>query len=98
MEDTLPKAYTPLHHIHNLNTPLHSHIALSIKVEDFDPKLKPYAMIVSLNKKGGIIPEGGYWKGDYIIVKTRSFGAYTVMIDSVRPKLTPINIHSNKDN
>ncbi len=95
-DDTLERTLTPLHHIHDLRTPLHSYMAVSIKLTDIKAEWKKYAMIVSLNKKGKIVPEGGYWKGDYIIVKTRSFGAYTVMLDSVKPKLTPVNIPTSK--
>jgi len=97
LSDTLERALTPTYNIHDLYTPLHSYMALSLKLENFKSKLKPFAMIVSLDNEGEIVPEGGYWKGNYLIVKTRSFGAYTVMIDSVKPKLTPINIPANKD-
>ena len=66
-------------------------------MESVKQELKKYCMIVSLDRKGKIVAEGGYWKGNYLIVKTRSFGPYTVMIDSVKPKLTPVNIPANKD-
>ena len=95
--DTLEKALCPLYNIHDLNTPLHSYMALSIKLEKIPLKLRKYCMIVSLDEDGKIVPEGGYWKGDYLIVKTRSFGAYTVKLDSIKPKLTPINIAENAD-
>lgn len=93
-EDTIKNAIAPLYNIHDLFTPLHSYMALSIKLENLQQNLRKYAMIVSLDEDKNIIPEGGYWKGNYIIVKTRSFGAYTVMLDSIKPKLTPINIPS----
>jgi hypothetical protein len=97
ISDTIQNAVAPLFHIHDLFTPLHSYMALSLKLDKFDPKLKPFAVVISLDEDKGIVPEGGYWKGNYLIVKTRSFGAYTVMIDSTKPKLTPINIPANND-
>ena len=38
-------------------------------------------------------PEGGKWNGDNLGVKTRSFGGYAVAIDSISPKIKPINIY-----
>ncbi|MEQ8324583.1 MAG: M23 family metallopeptidase [Vicingaceae bacterium] len=95
--DTLPRSFTPLYHIHDWYTPLQSYMALSIKVKDMPLDIRKFATIVSKDKNGGIVPEGGYWKGDYIIVKTRSFGPYTVMIDSVKPKLTKVNVPPSGD-
>jgi len=95
VEDTIENALCPLYNIHDLYTPLHSYLALSIKLPSIPNRLRKYCMMVSLDEDGKIVQEGGYWKGDYIIVKTRSFGAYTVMMDSIRPKLTPINISEN---
>lgn len=95
--DTLEGCFSPLYHIHDHYTPLQSYMAVSIKLRNMKSTLRKYAMIVSLDKDEDIVPEGGYWKGDYLIVKTRSFGPYTVMIDSVKPKLTPVNIPENKD-
>lgn len=97
VSDTLEKAIAPTYNIHDLYTPLHSYMALSIKMKNLDPNLRKYAMIVSQDEDEGIVPEGGYWKGDYLIVKTRSFGPYTVMIDSIKPKITPVNIPYTKD-
>ena len=96
-EDTIKNAVAPIYNIHDQYTPLHSYMALSIKLSGLNQKLRPFATIVSLDNVKGIVPEGGYWKGDYLIVKTRSFGPYTVMLDSIKPKLTAINIPSNKD-
>ena len=96
-EDTLERAFAPLYHIHDWYTPLQSYMALSIRLKEMPASLRKYALVVSLDNEGGILPEGGYWKGDYLIVKTRSFGPYTVMIDSVKPRLTPINIPANGD-
>jgi hypothetical protein len=97
VDDTLANCFSPLYHIHDIYTPLQSYMALSIKLQSMEPSLRKYATIVSQDDKEGFVPEGGYWKGDYLIVKTRSFGAYTVMIDSVKPTLTPVNIPDNKD-
>lgn len=96
-EDTIKNAVAPVYNIHDQYTPLHSYMALSIKLSGLNQKLRPFATIVSIDNEKGIVPEGGYWKGDYLIVKTRSFGPYTVMIDSIKPKLTPVNVPANKD-
>lgn len=96
-EDTIKNAIAPIYNIHDQYTPLHSYMALSIKLSGLNQKLRPFATIVSIDNEKGVVPEGGYWKGDYLIVKTRSFGPFTVMLDSIKPKLTAVNVPANKD-
>ena len=97
VDDTLENALCPLYNIHDINTPLHSYMALSINLANIHRNIRKYCMIISLDEDGKVVSEGGYWKGDYLIVKTRSFGAYTVKLDSIRPTLTPINLPENAD-
>ena len=97
VKDTMKGAIAPTYQIHDEYTPLHSYVILSIKNSDIPQSLKKKSLVVSYTEKDGLYPEGGTWKGDYIVLKTRSFGDYTIMVDSIPPKITPINIQPNTD-
>jgi len=91
--DTLNNTISPLYQIHDHYTPLHRYINVAIKMPDIDPRLKSKALIVSTIDGKSFYPEGGKWNGDNLGVKTRSFGGYAVAIDSISPKIKPINIY-----
>jgi len=97
VKDKMKGAIAPTYQIHDEYTPLHSYVILSIKNSDIPQSLKNKSLVVSYTEKDGLYPEGGTWKGDYIVLKTRSFGDYTIMVDSIPPKITPININSGTD-
>ncbi|RMG80689.1 MAG: hypothetical protein D6707_06015 [Bacteroidetes bacterium] len=59
---------------------------------------KERVLAVSLNEKNEIIsPEGGSWEGNRFHFKTRSFGPYTLMADTVKPRVKPFNIVPHRD-
>ena len=39
----------------------------------------------------------GKWQGDEYTLRSRYFGKYTLVIDSIAPKIRPVNIGANKD-
>lgn len=94
-EEDHPKLVSPLYWIHNHYTPLHSYIDVSIKHGNLTEKQKKQALIVSTTNGIGFTAEGGNWNGDNISVKTRSFGGYGIALDSIPPKITPLNIFPN---
>jgi hypothetical protein len=96
-DQALPGAITPTYRIQDESVPLHSYMMLSLKVKDIDDNIRKKALVVSHTKKDGIYAEGGTWKGDYIVVKTRSFGGYAVMVDTTAPSIRPINIGPNEN-
>lgn len=91
-EPPSPKTISPIYWIHDHYTPLHSYITVSIKMPELSDSLKEKALIVSTTDGRSWYPEGGEWKGDNLSVKTRSFGGYAIAIDTIAPKITPINI------
>ncbi len=84
---------TPIYWLHNHYTPLHSYMNVSIKVPNLNDAQKKQALIASTVDGRSLYPEGGTWQGDNISVKTRSFGGYTVVLDTVPPSIRPINIY-----
>lgn len=94
-EPALKNTIGPVHWLHKHSTPLHSYISVSLKNDSIPYDLKEKALIVSTTDGKGIYPEGGKWKGNNISVKTRSLGGYSIALDTIKPKITPINIYSN---
>ena len=47
---------------------------------------------ISLDSEGNDIREPGNWEEDFYAIKTRSFGKYTLRIDSLKPSIEAINL------
>lgn len=84
---------SPIYWLHNHYTPLHSYMNISIKVPNLSEAEKQKALIASTTDGRSLYPEGGTWQGDNISVKSRNFGGYTVVLDTVPPSIRPINIY-----
>ncbi|HEX2618192.1 MAG TPA: M23 family metallopeptidase [Flavobacteriales bacterium] len=85
--------WAPVHRLHDPLTPLHLAGELSIEV----PKPPPAALaskllIVKLDEKGRPTAIGGTYADGWVTTKVKAFGKYTVMLDTVAPVLTPLNI------
>lgn len=85
-------SYTSIHYIHDHYTPLHSYITVSIKEDSFPKNLRSKALIFSTVDGKSKYAEGGKWNGNTMSVKTRSFGGYGIAVDTIAPRIIPINI------
>ena len=76
--------------------PIHEDFELKIKPEINIPQaLKSKALIARCEGTGA---ESGYdseWDGEFVMAKTRSFGSYCVMIDTLKPTITNVSFKSN---
>jgi hypothetical protein len=83
---------SPVHSIGKLSdAPLDKYMTVSIKLDKVSEAVAEKAVIVSFDKKGKPIAEGGSAKWNWITTKTRSFGDYAIMLDSLAPELRPKN-------
>lgn len=83
---------SPVHSLGKLSdTPLDKFMTVSVKLDKVSEEAASQALIVSFNKKGKPVAEGGSVKWNWITTKTRSFGDYAVMLDSLAPQLRPKN-------
>ncbi len=89
-------SFSPVYTLHHKYTPIHGFCSLSIKPDFMPPDLKDKALIVSLNGNN-LNAVGGTWNDDYITARFREFGEFTVMVDTLAPEITPLNIHQGKD-
>lgn len=92
------KIFSSVHQIHTEEEPAHLNFTLFIKPRDIPENQKSKALIVRETKdeKNKLEPKESSWDGDFLKTKTRDFGQYYVMVDTVPPKIEPVNIYGNK--
>lgn len=86
--------YSPVHHIHNRLTPVHNSYFLSIKPDD-DLAVQLRSKAVILNSKR--ISQGGVHENGYIRAEIRNFDSFYIAIDTVAPRIIPVNISNQKN-
>lgn len=92
LEPPCTECISAVHSIGHLwDTPLDKYMTVSIKMDKMHQHSAEKAVIVSYDKHGKPIAEGGTTKWNWITTRTRSFGKYAVMIDSMAPQLRPKN-------
>lgn len=92
----IPNSFSPLYHLQDKDTPLHTFCTLSIKPAKFPSNLTSKAMIIRVSEEKHVSSVGGKWENGVITAKIREFGNYTVMVDTVKPVIHPVNIAPNK--
>lgn len=95
--DTMVGAITPTYFVHNDYTPLHHPITVSIKVGRLSEYLRSKATIVHFDNRKRYYSKGGKWRNNFITAKSKNFGGFAVMIDTIAPKITPFNIVPNRN-
>lgn len=97
IKDTMRGAITPTYQLHNDYTPLHDYITVSIKPGRISEELRNKAIIVNIDRNDRFYSRGGEWRNNYLTAKSKTFGGYTVMIDTIPPTIKPYNIYANKN-
>lgn len=93
--DTLATCYAPIHYVHNENTAVHKSYAISIQ-NTIDSTLKEKAFIAQINKSGSITYRGGKWINGKLSTKLKSFGDFSVAVDTLPPIIKGLNIYPGK--
>ncbi len=76
------------------NQPLQSYYSVKLKPKnDYPDKARTHAY--SYSGPGRYGWEGGSWSGNNLNFRTRSFGDYTILTDSVPPDIRPVRVNSN---
>lgn len=82
-----------LHHVHNRLIPVHLPYKLTIATNSELPAhLQSKALLVNANK----ISQGGTYENGFVSADLRGFGSFYVVLDTVPPRITPINISNGK--
>lgn len=95
-EAQLEKTYSSVHQIHTEEEPAHLNFTLWMKPAWIPENLKSKFMIVRETKKKKIESKESTWEGDFLKAKTRDFGKYYILADTVPPKIEPVNIYNGK--
>jgi len=96
LSDTMINAIAPTHHIHNSYVPVHSYYNISIKTGHIKPHLRAKAMVASV-RGGRTYYLGGTYASEFVSTRTKRFGAFTVVSDTIPPRVKAINIYHGKD-
>ena len=89
---------TDLHMLGKMKVPIHKYFVLRLKLGEIADKYIDKALIVELSndlKKSSAV--GGKYNDGWMQAEVRSFGNYTVKIDTVCPKISPINFYEGKN-
>ena len=78
--------FSPVLQVHEKSVPLHKYAQLRIKSTSVPSHLRTKAFIASCSNDGKFYSNiGGEWEGDWLKSKTRNFGQYCIMIDTIAP-------------
>ncbi len=89
--------FSSVHFVHNRYTPLHKFCNLYITPDSVPIGFESKLITAIINGKEELVPAGGEWDGEKLNVRTRKFGKYVIVIDTVNPEIKPLNIHDNKN-
>jgi hypothetical protein len=70
---------------------------LSISAGDVPARLTDKALIASVDDDGDVSSAGGKYADGKVTTRVRNFGKYFVSVDTVPPKIVPVNIKNGKD-
>lgn len=85
--DRLPHLLTDIHCIHKPETPLHKSIQMSLLMDSISESLKDKALMCKVDAKGNVSCLESHWQGDTIKASSKSFGDFSVIVDTIPPTL-----------
>jgi murein DD-endopeptidase MepM/ murein hydrolase activator NlpD len=86
-------AFSKIHHVYTRLIPVNNPLTIWIKPDStLRPDLQDKALIV--NSRGGAI--GGSLENGFIKASARDFGDYFIKIDTIAPRISPVNISDGK--
>ncbi|MFC2106728.1 M23 family metallopeptidase [Bacteroidota bacterium] len=90
--DPLYGCYSKVYHIHRPTIAAHKYMELKIALDSIPEEYEDKLLIAYMNEKGLPYGVGGTYDGTYVKTRIRRFGSYSIMVDTVSPKLIPLNV------
>ena len=87
--------YGEVHHLHYNTVPVHKKYTLAIKA-NLPENLKRKAYIATTDMKGHFWYIGGKWNNGYLKTKTKVFGDFCIVVDTIKPEIRGLNIFPEK--
>ena len=85
----------PLYQVHYPFDAIHRHIMIKIKPTKIPEPLWSKTVMVRLDEKNTPEYAGNTLEQGYISAEVREFGLYTLVIDTLAPEITPVDVTSN---
>jgi len=92
-----PGSFSPLHEVHHADVPVHLYYRLAIEATKLPDNLKSKATIAQYIGNNRYNCLGGTWEGNRLVARTRNFGSFCIMVDTIKPVITPMNFSSAGD-
>lgn len=89
------KCYSPYFEFSPVDEPVHTFYDVYIDGLSVPPELQNYAFIARCEPNGSIINCGGQWIGNNLTTSVKEMGTYTIMIDTLPPKISPLHFAPN---
>lgn len=94
VEEKTDSTVSKVYHFMNKNIPLHKEIVVSIK--DSIPEILKEKSYIALKKEDGSFKyKGKTWKDGSLHAKTREFGIFTVIADTINPIISNFHFSDN---
>ena len=83
--------------IHDRGTPLHKAMTIEISADSLPERLREKALMVLLEPDGKRFSAGGAYRDGTVITNSSVFGEFAIGVDTVPPRITPVNIKNGAD-
>ncbi len=90
------KYFSDIHHIHNMETPIHSAYSLQIKVTQKVSGQTDKLLLARIDEKGNLSSEGGTFENGYVKAQIRNFGNFCIVMDTTAPTVKFMNYNKEK--
>ena len=77
--------------------PLQKNISITFNNPSIPENLENKALVVMVDDNNRFSNMGGKMKNGKMVLKTRNFGKFTLALDTIVPRIKPVNIFQNKD-
>jgi len=94
VSDKNPGGYSLLHSIHHSDVPVHQFYRLAIEAINLPDNLRSKATIAQFLGNNKFNCLGGTWEGNQLTTRTRNFGSFCIMVDTIKPEIRPVNFTS----
>ena len=84
--------YSKAYRVHDPSTPLHKAMTIEIAADSLPARLREKALIVQIEPSGRRSSAGGAYRNGAVSTESRVFGEFAIGVDTVPPRITPINI------
>lgn len=84
-EESSYQVYSPIHHIHDMLTPLHRSFTLGIRPGLVPDDMRNKVFVGRCTSSGQIINYGGQWQDGMLVTNSTSFGDYGIFADTIPP-------------